>query len=201
MGNNSIHITLPIKSKTTEGNKTAKTPVLLDTGAGGIFMNKSYAKKHNIEVYKLDTPIIPCNVDRTLNQAGKIMHYTWIWMKFQDITILVQLLITNIGSQDIIFGLPWFEDYDPQINWSTGKITIQKKAKTGWLKCSQDNWAWLEEIKGKETVTIQWVPETTKITEEVSVEELPKTTDMDNIKKHQWLQWTSKEPWKHQKRN
>ena len=50
-------ITLPIKSKTTEGNKIVKTPILLDTG---IFMNKSYAKKHNIEVYKLDTPIIPC---------------------------------------------------------------------------------------------------------------------------------------------
>ena len=31
MGNNSIHITLPIKSKTTEGNKTVETPVLLDT--------------------------------------------------------------------------------------------------------------------------------------------------------------------------
>ena len=78
MGNNSIHITLPIESKTTEGNKTVENPVLLDTGAGGIFMNKSYAKKHNIEVYKLNTPIIPHNVDGTLNQAGKITHYTWI---------------------------------------------------------------------------------------------------------------------------
>ena len=65
MDNNSIHITLPIESKTTKGNKTIKTSVLLDTGAGGIFMNRSYAKKHNIEVYKLDIPIIPCNVDGT----------------------------------------------------------------------------------------------------------------------------------------
>ena len=89
MGNNSIHITLPIESKTTQGNKIVKTPVLLDTRAGGIFMNKSYAKKHNIEVYKLDTPIIPRNIDGTLNQARKITHYTWIQTKFQDITILV----------------------------------------------------------------------------------------------------------------
>ena len=138
MGNNSICITLPIGSKTTKGNKTVATPVLLNTGAGGIFMNKSksYAKKHNIKFYKLNTPIIPHDVDGTLNQGGKIMHYTWIRMKFQDITILIQLLITNIRSQDIIFGLPWFKDYDPQINWNTGKITIQKKAKTGWLKYS-----------------------------------------------------------------
>ena len=83
----------------------------------------------------------------------------------------------------------------------------------GWLKYSRDNWAQLEEIKGKETVMIQqieeikettkkpkgkkklfsdspnWrnkdVPETMKIMEEVSEEELPKTMDMDNIKEHQ----------------
>ena len=78
MGNNSIHITLPIESKTTEENKIVETPILLDTRAGGIFMNKSYTKKPNIEVYKLDTPIIPHNVDGTLNQSRKITHYTWI---------------------------------------------------------------------------------------------------------------------------
>ena len=84
-----MRITLPIESKTTEGNKIVETPVLLNTRAGGIFMNKAYAKKHNIELYKLDSPIIPRNVDGTLNQAGKIMHYTWIRTNFQDTTILV----------------------------------------------------------------------------------------------------------------
>ena len=78
MGSNSMRITLPIESKTMEGKKIVETPVLLDTGAGGIFMNKAYTKKHNIELYKLNSPIIPRNVDGTLNQAGKITHYTWI---------------------------------------------------------------------------------------------------------------------------
>ena len=152
-----MRITLPIESKTTEGNKIVKTPVLLDTGAGGIFMNRAYAKKHNIELYKLDSPIIPRNVDGTLNQAGKITHYTWIRTNFQDTTILVWLMITNIGSQDIIFGLPWFKDYNPEIDFVTGKITIQKKAKTGWMKYTHDNRARLAETKDKPTVTIQLV--------------------------------------------
>ena len=157
MGSNSMCITLPIESKTTEGNKIVETPVLLDTGAGGIFMNKAYAKKHNIELYKLDSPIIPHNVDGTLNQAGKITHYTWIRTNFQDTTILVRIMITNIGSQDIIFGLPWFKDYNPEIDFVTGKITIQKKAKTGWMKYTRDNRARLAEVKGKVTVTIQTI--------------------------------------------
>ena len=70
---------------------------------------------------------------------------------------MVKLLITNIGSQDIIFGLPWFKDYNPEIDFVTGKITIQKKAKTGWLKYSRDNRARLAEMKDKPTVTIQLV--------------------------------------------
>ena len=157
MGSNSMRITLPIESKTTEGNKIVETPVLLDTGAGGIFMNKAYAKKHNIKLYKLDSPIIPRNVDGTLNQAGKITHYTWIWTNFQDTTILVRLMIMNIRSQDIIFRLPWFKDYNPEIDFVTGKITIQKKAKTGWMKYTRDNRARLAEVKGKLTVTIQTI--------------------------------------------
>ena len=52
-------------------------------------------------------------------------------MSFQDTTMLVRLMITNIGSQDIISGLPWFKDYNPQIDFDTGKITIQKKARQG----------------------------------------------------------------------
>ena len=152
-----MHITLPIESKTTEGNEIVETPVLLDTGAGGIFMNRAYAKKHNVELYKLDIPIIPRNVDGTLNQAGKITHYTWIRTSFQDTTILVRLMITNIGSQDIIFGLPWFKDYNPQIDFDTGKITIQKKAKTGWMKYTRDNRTRIAETKDKPTVTIQLV--------------------------------------------
>ena len=78
-------------------------------------------------------------------------------MNFQDTTILVWLMITNIGSQDIIFGLPWFKDYNPEIDFETGKITIKKKAKTGWMKYTRDNRARLAETKDEPTVMIQLV--------------------------------------------
>ena len=42
MGTQSMRITIPIESKITKENKTVNTPVLLDTRAGGNFMNKSY---------------------------------------------------------------------------------------------------------------------------------------------------------------
>ena len=67
MGTQSMHITIPIESKTSGENKIVNTPVLLDTRAGGNFMNKSYAKQNKLLLYPLNTPITPRNVDGSLS--------------------------------------------------------------------------------------------------------------------------------------
>ena len=74
-------ITLPIESNSPAGNKIINAPVLLDCEAEGNFMNPQYAKKHNVHLYPLSHPIIPQNVDRSINQAGKITHFTHIRTK------------------------------------------------------------------------------------------------------------------------
>ena len=56
MGTQSMCIIIPIESKTMKENKTVNTPVLLDTGAGGNFMNKNYAKRNNITLYLSGQP-------------------------------------------------------------------------------------------------------------------------------------------------
>jgi hypothetical protein len=78
MGTNSITLTTPITCKTTQENKTVEIKILLDCGAGGTFMNTTFAKKHGVLLYPLDHPFIPRNVDGTPNLKGKITHYTWI---------------------------------------------------------------------------------------------------------------------------
>ena len=89
-------ISVPITCKTPEGNKTVdKTPILLDTGAGGLFMNHSFANKHNILLHKLTKPIIPRNVDGTQNKAGIITHFTWIQTEIDGRVDQVCLLITE----------------------------------------------------------------------------------------------------------
>jgi len=113
--------------KTTQENKTVEAQILLDTGAGGLFMNSTYAKKHNFLLYPLKQPITPRNLNGTPNSQGKITHYTWIWYRVGSIWLLEQLFVTGIGTHDIIFGLPWFQKYQPIVNWTSGKITIHKE--------------------------------------------------------------------------
>ena len=116
MGNKSLTIDLPITCKTEKGNKIVETTILLDTGAGGMFMHRDYAKKHGVIPHKLLFPITPRNVDGTENQAGKIMHFTWIQTEINGRKHLERLLVSNIRSSDIIFGLPWFKENNPFIN-------------------------------------------------------------------------------------
>ena len=94
----SMRIIIPIESKTSGENKTINTPVLLDTGAGGNFINKSYTKWNQLLLYPLDTPITPRNVDGSLNQEGEITHYTWVRAKMDGQFSLVRLLVTNLGN-------------------------------------------------------------------------------------------------------
>ena len=74
-------ITLPIESKSPADNKIIDAPVLLDCGAEGNFMHPQYAQEHNVLLYPLEHPIIPQNVDGSINQAGKITHFTHIRTK------------------------------------------------------------------------------------------------------------------------
>src|SRR5271155_3122404 len=122
----SMHISIAIIIKTVTGNKTIETKVLLDTGAEGLFMDKNYAEKHDIVLQKLPNPITPSNIDGTLNHAGQITHFTWIQAKIDKRTLLEKLWITDLGSSDVIFGLPWFKENNPQIIWKTGKVQLPK---------------------------------------------------------------------------
>ena len=127
MGKQSITLMTPIMCKTTQENKTVEAWILLDTGAGGLFMNSAYAKKHNFLLYPLKQLITLQNVDGTPNSQGKIAHYTWIQHHVGSIWLLERLLVTGIGTHDIIFGLLWFQKYQPIINWTSGKITIKQE--------------------------------------------------------------------------
>src|ERR1700678_720191 len=121
-----MHISIPIVLKTIRGNKTVETKVLLDTGAEGLFMDKNYAEEHDIVLQKLPNPITPSNVDGTLNHAGQITHLTWIQAKINKRTLLEKLWITDLECADVIFGLPWFKENNPQIEWKTGRVQLPK---------------------------------------------------------------------------
>ena len=65
---------IPISINRTE-KETVEESALIDSGAGGRFMDKEYAKKMGFPVQKLEKPLIARNVDSTENKTGKITSF------------------------------------------------------------------------------------------------------------------------------
>ena len=64
---NTMTLSIKISGKNT-GQKTVKTKVLLDTGAGGKFIDQNFVRNQKIKTKDLEHPIEVFNVDRTPNK-------------------------------------------------------------------------------------------------------------------------------------
>ena len=62
-------VTLATISQNTHG-KTIKIKTLIDSGAGGTFIDQNFAKNFNIQ--KLEKPTTAKNIDGTINKKGTI---------------------------------------------------------------------------------------------------------------------------------
>ena len=113
IGAQSMNISLPILCESKGNAKTVEPNILIDSGAGGDFLHQDFTTLHQINLTPLETPIIPQNVDGTLNIGGKITHYVHVNLIFDDRKICTKLLVTNIGRNDMILGLPWLKEHNP----------------------------------------------------------------------------------------
>ena len=72
MQSNSFSIHVQLRNDT---NQNIETLALIDSGAGGKFIDQNYARKLGIKVQKLEQPLIACNVDGMQNKKGKITSF------------------------------------------------------------------------------------------------------------------------------
>ena len=119
MTTNSISIPILIGG---ESGKDVETLGLIDSGAGGKFIDRNYAKKEGLPIKELPEPVTARNVDGTKNKTGTITQYVELPLKIHGRTRVTQLLITGLGKQRIILGFPWLNEHNPDINWQTGEF-------------------------------------------------------------------------------
>jgi hypothetical protein len=79
---NMMAIDILILGESLGQKKIVKTTTLLDTRAGGKFINQNFVQNQKIEMKELKYPIKVFNVDGTPNKRGTITKYTWL-----DLTI------------------------------------------------------------------------------------------------------------------
>ena len=98
-------------------NETVETKTLLDSGAGGIFIDQRFVKTHGIETTPLTKPILVRNVDGTENKNGTITQTAMIDLTINGKTKRTRFFLTG---QTAILKLPWLQENNPKINGKNG---------------------------------------------------------------------------------
>ncbi|ESK86751.1 reverse transcriptase-rnase h-integrase [Moniliophthora roreri MCA 2997] len=123
MDQNSMHI--PLKYKV--GTKNIETKALLDSGAGGRFISTQLARTLRKKWIQLPEKIRVFNVDRTANKTAWITHVVELEFQIAGKEFWENFMISGIGDEDMILGLPWLRYHNPVIDWETGEIQFQPR--------------------------------------------------------------------------
>jgi len=84
-----------------------------------------FVLEQKIALAPLDKNIMPLNIDGTKNKSGVIRHCTWLNLKIGKRNIPTRFLVTDLGKEEIILGLPWLKEHNSQINWLEGTMNIE----------------------------------------------------------------------------
>src|SRR3979490_2830792 len=156
----SNEIILPTSIQLNKEN--IETQTLLDSGAGGIFLDQNYARKLKVKEIMLTNPIVARNIDGTPNKRGTIKAYVNLHFNIGDKTFFERFYITGLGKQKMILGLPWLKKHNPVDDWKNRTLSWQTD---NWqtllirrLLLGRKKWEQLEQEqnrpKAKETITV-----------------------------------------------
>jgi len=129
-------ISIPIALEQSE-QETVETSALIDSGAGGQFINQNFVQKHQLPTRNLEQPITAYNVDGTLNKKGTISKYVEINVNINQRINKLQLMITGLGKQKVILGFPWLQEENPEIDWKSGTLTWKEETSTDNIEIGQ----------------------------------------------------------------
>ena len=84
---------------TIKGEEIVGTTALLDTGAGGKFIDQNYAQKLQLPIRRLEKPLRVRNVDGTLNKTGIVTKYALLKLTINGRTTQHRLMLTGLGKE------------------------------------------------------------------------------------------------------
>jgi hypothetical protein len=116
-------MSIPISLRELQkNNKTVDLEALLDSGAGGLFIDETFARRNDFVLHRLPRPLNVYNVDGTSNKKGTITSYVKADLTVGGQIKQTRLYVTGLGKQDVILGLPWLREENPTVDWKSGEI-------------------------------------------------------------------------------
>jgi hypothetical protein len=112
-------------------NRSASVAAMVDCGATALFINEAFVKKNRIRTYLLNREIPLYNIDGSKNRAGKITRFVRLRLLIGDLERWREFLVTDLGPEDVVLGLPWLRSVNPEIDWAEGTMTVDSEGIKG----------------------------------------------------------------------
>jgi hypothetical protein len=115
---------LKVEIQTTDTEEVKSLTTLLDCGASGLFIDTDYVKEQQLNTRKLSCPIPVNNVKGTPNEAGPIEEIVDVILRYETHMERTKFAVTRLGGQQMLLGLPWLREHNPEIDWSSGEVKM-----------------------------------------------------------------------------
>jgi len=119
-------IILPIEVSTTDTSEVHSVKALLDSGATGNFIDRDFVRMKGINTRSISRPIPVYNVDGSPNEAGQISEVVDVVLHYKTHSERTLLAVSSLGKQNMILGYTWLKDHNPEVNWQTGEVQMNR---------------------------------------------------------------------------
>ena len=97
---------------------------MIDSGATALFIHERFVKQNRMVKHRLPQEIGLRNIDGSANQAGKLTHFVRLKLDVGPHSETTEFLVTNLGPENVILGLPWLKRFNPSVDWDAGTLDL-----------------------------------------------------------------------------
>src|SRR5258705_4638793 len=100
--NSPCSLNIQVKLTSLTSLASISMSMLLDSGATGMFINRSFMQKHQLETTSLPQPVLICNVDGSRNENGSVTEEVHVTLRFGCHSARAHLAVASIRQQMLI---------------------------------------------------------------------------------------------------
>jgi hypothetical protein len=117
-------------------NRSAPVAAMVDCGATALFISERFVRRNKVRTHPLSRRIKLCNIDGSENRAGSVSRSARLrgdnreWLNF---------LVTDLGPEEVVLGLPWLRSVNLEIDWAGGTLNMERgcRGKTEQIAASR----------------------------------------------------------------
>lgn len=119
-------VEIPLSLQTLDDLRSFSADALLDSGATGCYINKSFAEELQLNTTPLPRKIPVYNADNSINRAGSITATAELFVHIHNHTERLNFFITDTGKSSFILGYSWLKKHNPLVDWRTGELCFTR---------------------------------------------------------------------------